>query len=206
MINLFINYYQTDNSRHQQEIDTCLARNLENHHIDLIFGIAESLPVSHPKLIFIQSATIPTFSDFFALANGYNYNLSSNIDGIYSVFANADIYFGEFPKLPGPNECFALLRWEEERDGHAAIFSENNQPRADSQDVWIFKGLIKPLAADFYMGHPGCDNRLAYELEVAGYKVTNPALTFKTYHLHNYRQDTEKTAVPPPYRLLTPEW
>jgi len=39
-------------------------------------------------------------------------------------------------------------------------------------------------AFDFALGRPGCDNRLAWLLENAGYELFNDPLTVKTYHVH----------------------
>ena len=49
--------------------------------------------------------------------------------------------------------------------------------------------------SDFNLGIPGCDNRIAWELYRAGYKLINPASKIKSYHyhpsdLHNYHDET----------------
>ena len=80
-----------------------------------------------------------------------------------------------------------------------------------SQDVWIFKGPIKPnLKADFPLGVPRCDNRLLYELQEAGYTVLNPAFSIKAYHIHKGQRELVYTEadnvyqIPPPYRYKYP--
>jgi hypothetical protein len=84
---------------------------------------------------------------------------------------------------------------------------------ADSQDVWIFNGPVeKGVDANFLLGHPGCDNALAYKLEFSGYEVLNPSLTLKTYHQHlvmvrnylNQKGEQKEKGIPPPYKILVP--
>jgi hypothetical protein len=202
MINLFVNYYQSDNPQRQKEFDTCLERNVHNSKIDFVCVIGEFVPLSHSKLILITTAKTPTFSELFNYANEYNAGLSVDITRIYSVIANSDIYFEDFLKLPKEQECFALLRWNVDLNGQVTLYG--GKEKANSQDCWIFKGLIKPTEANFCMGYPGCDNRLAYELERAGYSVLNPALSFKSYHLHQNRTPIVKERIPLPYKFLFP--
>ena len=80
-----------------------------------------------------------------------------------------------------------------------------------SQDVWVFKGHIKPeLKADFPLGVPRCDNRLLYELQEAGYSVLNPAFSIKSYHIHKgqralvYSEGDNLHNIKPPYGYLYP--
>jgi hypothetical protein len=58
------------------------------------------------------------------------------------------------------------------------------------------------------MGIAGCDNRLAYELQEAGFQVYNPSKTIQTFHLHDIpiRTFVENVIerIPPPYLLLPP--
>lgn len=141
----------------------------------------------------------PTFNDTFSITKNF-----SN-DDIF-VFANSDIYFDETLLLASSiehNWCYALTRYDIHRS-RIRFFD-----RADSQDVWIFRGHIPHIEnADFYYGIAGCDNAIAYLLEQNGYKVTNPSLSIKTYHLHEsgLRTFNYKTMekVPPPYKLLKP--
>ena len=57
-----------------------------------------------------------------------------------------------------------------------------------SQDCWIFRSdlEIRDLNdADFEMGIPGCDSRIAHIFHENGYIVLNPSLSVKIYHVHN---------------------
>lgn len=81
----------------------------------------------------------------------------------------------------------------------------------DSQDTWIFKGPIRSVAADFPLGVYDCDNKIAWELQQAGYRVLNPALGLRSYHHHQcgYRSYEQKPApdygIRPPFLYVEPE-
>jgi hypothetical protein len=73
----------------------------------------------------------------------------------------------------------------------------------------VFKGKIKKVKADFGIGIPRCDNRLAYELEKADYRVENPSFSIKSYHLHmgvreTYAAHNKACFIPPPYKYIWP--
>ena len=78
--------------------------------------------------------------------------------------------------------------------------------RKDSQDVWVFNGLVKANIGDYYLGIAGCDNKLAFELKTARYTVLNPSKTIHAIHLHssNYRTYDPKKTVPQPYHFIFP--
>lgn len=173
-------------------------------------------------LVFRSTATPlsgrPTFNELFGMC----------LPDMVNVIANSDIYFasegyqqilGAFINEDGsirdPRQCFALSRWDISPVGTATHWNH-----ADSQDVWIIHGTpMRPIDADFAIGTPGCDNRLAHELDNAGYVLTNPSLTIRAYHLHNcqwrsYLDEPTGIArggrkierVPPPYRLVQPTY
>lgn len=123
-----------------------------------------------------------------------------------NIIANGDIFFDDRSQLQQVLEipcgvCYALSRWE--LDGDGELFD-----RADSQDVWIFRGKINLLSgfANFSMGTACCDNRLAWELEQSGYSVLNPSKTIKTWHLHQtaHRTYSDLPPVSPPYTWVSP--
>ena len=84
----------------------------------------------------------------------------------------------------------------------------------DSQDTWVFNGnerLDFVQDINFTMGLAGCDNRLAFELQKAGFEVLNPSRSVYSFHLHNtpIRTNADHTGkqiviIPPPYLLLPP--
>lgn len=186
MINLYINYYKDKNLERQKEIDYCFYKNISNENLNVII---------------LDSQARVTFKMFFDKINKITFKNDINI------IANSDIFFDEslnFVNNIKDNECYALSRWDLDKNGQAKHFN-----RADSQDTWIIKGFVKKnMFGDFNMGFRGCDNRLAYEFEHAGYKILNPSLTIKTYHLHNtgirnYNMSPE-FLVPKPYLTVNP--
>ena len=141
----------------QEELKTCWAKN---------DGLFDSY--AHP-------AGQPFFNELFDLCH----------DNTVNVIANSDIYFdrqgielirGFFQLEPYAG---ALSRWDIDPAGVPILW--NNR---DSQDVWVFFGKPRNIDAGFRMGIPGCDNHLCWLMQIAGYKVINPAKTIKCYHLH----------------------
>jgi hypothetical protein len=195
MVNLFTSFYQDKDEKRQKELLFCLKQNIANNLIDNIYLLVEGdvkLPVSD-KLIVINFKR-PTYRDFFDLVS----NTVTHSNQI-SIICNTDIYFNHTLSLLDfhDRQCVALSRWDFKKQG-LKLHNERY-----SQDSWIFKGKIRNVRfADFYMGIPGCDNRIAYELNRAGYRLLNPATTVQSVHyhpsdLHNYNQDTPK--IPKPY-------
>ena len=147
------------------------------------------------KLVFDEVIIVegrPTFSELFALTKDYP-------NGI-NCFCNSDCYFENTSLLQRieNNDCCALTRDDILPTKYARC----------SQDAWCFKGVVKPINANFTMGMWGCDNRLAHEIKEAGYNLTNPSLSISIIHLHAVdKRDqvrTEHNTVPPPYLMLTP--
>lgn len=194
-------FYTDKNADRQKELQECLDKNIACPEIDeIVLVIDDNTKVKrHPKVSIQYVESRPTYKDMFNLAN------RNNRDGI-KIIANTDIYFDfvNIIKIKSSIEedmCFALSRWDVGVDN-----KYTHHASWDSQDVWIFKGWIKDVVSDFFMGKPGCDNRIAYEIMTAGYKVRNPSRSLKTYHLHlsqvhNYERTSEHI-VPNPYMLV----
>lgn len=184
-INVLANYYKDKNILRQKEIDKCFEYNLLNPSINFII---------------IESDNRLKFNDYFNKIN----KITSNED--INIICNSDIYFDntiELCKQMQHNQSFALSRWDVQADNTVKLFD-----REDSQDTFIFKGPIKNIFGDFHLGYPGCDNRLCFEIEKAGYRVSNPSHDIKTYHLHltnirNYDRSPQ-FIVPPPYKTIKP--
>lgn len=196
-INLIIGWHS---SNRREEYKFCLEKNIENPLIENIIILCEdSIPsFMYKKMEIVPLNRRPTYKDYFNFANQRNFE--------YTIVANADIYFnttlGRIKKLK-ENEVFALSRWDVTEKG-LVLFN-----RADSQDVWMFKGKIKDIVSEFQLGRLGCDNRLAYELLKAGYLVKNPSKEIQCCHVHKGRKveneghDKSET-VPPPYHYVVP--
>ena len=175
--------------------------NISNSCIDRIYLLNETNEqFNYPKIVTIQTSKRPVFNDFFELINN-----ETDDDGI-NIISNSDIYFDDSLKYISKysmSKVLALTRW-----------NTNGIPKLQStffysQDTWVFFGEVKKVKADFQIGSVGGDNRLAYELKAAGYKVCNPSLTIKTYHCHtdNFRNSYPKDfagRVPAPYYYPIP--
>jgi hypothetical protein len=182
MKNLFINLHPSGRINEFMECLICNIRVFDN-----VYVLNEG--INHPA-IDIKTNGRPTYLSFFNFIN------SVTGENDINVIANSDIYFVDFDKYPTSTQCFALTRYEPN------YFLNRN----DSQDSWIFKGKIRiPKYCSFYLGMPGCDNRIAWELQAIGYEVLNPSLTIKTYHVHkNANTHYGEQKVNPPYLKITP--
>ena len=185
-INLFTSYFESGNADRQAELDLCMEKNENNEFINRIFTI---------------SRFRPTFSDFFRYIKAYSK------PGEINIIANSDIYFDAtlqiLESLYNKNLCLALSRSDlicgELKPWHSR----------DSQDAWIFFGKPRNIYGDFYLGKPGSDNRIAYEINKAGYQVINLCKTITIIHVHetqlkSYVRSDEHTVLAP-YLLLEPQ-
>lgn len=181
-IRLFYNYYVDENAQRRKEIDFCLKQNINNPLIDTIV---------------LESEINPTF-DFFI----EKINLLSNEDDI-NIICNSDIFLDDTIQLVKnikKKEFYALSRYD--WNNNSSSFFD----MANSQDTWIFRGKVDNVSANFQLGKLGCDNRIAHEFKMAGYTVTNPSKSIKTYHVHNsnIRRYTEKERINGTYLFIKP--
>lgn len=206
MIRLFTSMYPEKSEIRHKELLSCLERNLANPAIDSVCLFLEGAEVTyqdHDKLRMRSISHRPTYQDFFDWAN----ELIGSPNDI-TIVANSDIYMGisvgAFESALQPEICAALARWDLRPDGSAQLFNRN-----DSQDVWVFKGRIRPVVSDYLIGVPRCDNRMLHELQQAGYEVINPAFSVRAVHLHlgqreEYPAEIKGAFVEPPYAYLWP--
>ncbi len=147
----------------------------------------------------------PTFSEMFRMCKPDRVN----------CIANSDIAFDETIRLAediGPRQAYALSRWDVDPTGAARHWAH-----CDSADTWVIFGQAERIDVPWPMGTAGVDNRLAWALQQAGYTVTNPSKTIRTFHHHNiawrsYLNDPSGIArggkkifrVPPPYSMVHP--
>lgn len=197
MITLFQPYYYAPTDTRRKENERCLRANIELLAITkivLVIDDGSELPCTDAKIKVIRFEKRPTYNDFFELMQTHG--------GEYNVLANTDMYFDSTIKkiqAMRANQCYALTRYEPVF-GSWVLYPHHQC----SQDTWVFKGAPKGINGDFGNGRPGCDNRIAAEIEKAGYQVSNPALSIKTYHVHqsNERFYTRSETVPEPYKLV----
>lgn len=191
-INVFSNYYNDPSQKRREELNKCIRHNQNNIYLNVVL---------------IESDNRMKYDEFFKIVNEYTL-----VDDI-NIISNLDIYFDqsvELLKNMSDDEAFALGRWELTKDGNIKFAN-----RHDSQDAWVFKGHIRNVLGDFYLGHPGCDNRVAHEIGCAGYRLSNPAKTIRAIHVHtsnirNYATRGKKrkaVSVKGPYKTISPtEW
>lgn len=179
-IHIYIGVYRDANQTRNAELQECLWQNQNNPFVNKVIEVKER----------------PTYQDLF--------NLFSE-DAI-NIIVNSDIFFDKtlgLVKGIKPNQCYALSRWDWNGNGTAKMHN-----RIDSQDAWVFRGKVKkPMFADFYLGIPGCDNRIAYEIKKAGYLVLNPSKSIHALHYHSSairHYNSKTTAVPEPYAYVAP--
>jgi hypothetical protein len=125
-----------------------------------------------------------TFAALFALA-------AERFPNDVCVIANSDIAFDDgitaVGKVVRPGVLAALTRWD---DDTAPSMEGRVDPTtwrfySQSQDAWAFiAGGLPTFPADFQLGMPRCENRLAYEAAAAGVIVVDPALSIRTRHHH----------------------
>ena len=203
MINLIFNYYETKNFARNKELKHCLEQNLNNPHIDFIHLFNESsyMPIKE-NVKNIPTSKRLSYRDYF----DYIEENIKNEDDIF-ILTNSDCFFEHESFLYINNikkeEAWCLSRWNVVSDGVPAVIKPFNRP--DSQDATILRGFLKKINfLDFFMGVPGCDNRLAYELDSAGYVLKNPLTKIKLIHYHMDESRNYNGKVNPPYKLVPP--
>jgi hypothetical protein len=208
---LYINYYRDGNPERQKELDKCLELNIKNPQIDSITLLIDNKKaydyadkyLESDKIFIMRVGSRPTYEDFFNMANKW-----ARQDDIH-IIANSDIFFNESLSLLDAvdmnGNCIALTRYDVLSLETGGVKFNGN---IGSQDVWIFKGTIRPIhGSNFQMGKRGCDNRIAYLIDKAGYKTYNPCRDLISYHLHlsgirNYEPEGPKDLIPGPYKYI----
>ena len=193
-MNYYVEYWDCGNEERNIEVIDCINTNIKSNFFKNIFIFSEK----EEKRLLKQTILGKRIT--------YQYIFDNAIDGI-NIFCNSDMEFDETIKLAeniNENEFYALTRYEDDMMLH-----KNDDPYKgyDSQDVWIWKNKCKIKNANFYLGLPGCDNKIAYYAESYGYNIKNPSLSIKTYHKHitNVRDGSSadlSKRLPPPYKLL----
>jgi hypothetical protein len=185
-------YFKHKDKKRHREIRECLVRNCGCPHIDKIVLLnerdysAEWRGVEGAnKIQQIVLGRRLTYADFLRFC------CEKVPAGVYIALCNADIYFGDslldLWKINMADKMLGLLRWDTPGAPEiATIFG----PRADSQDSWIFlSDSVKAREWDlkkfeFQLGQAGCDNAFAGLILRQRFLLANPALTFRTYHIH----------------------
>jgi hypothetical protein len=196
IFNYYVEYWDCGNQERNKEVIDCINSNIESDFFDNVFVFSSTNEV-RIKSDIIKTTRITYQSIFDIDENGIN------------ILANSDIQFDESIKnisIIKDDEFYALTRYE--ADGKLHKYDDPYRG-SDSQDVWIWKDRCKITNANYSLGIPGCDNKIAYDAHISGYSVKNPSMTIKTHHKHttNSREGTSgsvKYRLDPPYKLVLP--
>lgn len=193
---LITQFFKHPSKKRFAEIRECLTRNAACEYVDKIVLLNEreydlkGLGISSEKITQNMIGKRLTYTDFLQY-------VCENVPlNVYVILANADIYMSdslkELWKINMHDRMFSLLRWDvkvdakEEKERVVELFG----PRADSQDTWILlSDSVKSRSWNyatfrFELGQAGCDNSFAGYMLRSKFVLLNPALDFKTYHLH----------------------
>jgi hypothetical protein len=219
-IYLFTQFYISSNKQRQNEIITCLKKNIELNVFSKIYLISErtytqeELELNDEEIKSIQQIVFEKNNRMTYLHPMCTVK-SLKLNG-YIVIANSDIFFDNTiinlrkTSLSQIKSFYALLRFEYKHE------SDLNKckllgPRGDSQDTWILHSKYLPndlqiAKCNFALGKPGCDNSIAYLFHTFGFKVFNEPYLVKTYHYHtsSFRTYTVRDRINPPYLFLNP--
>lgn len=197
----FTSYYPEKDPARKAEIDLCIDKVLKNPDIDKVYLVCENIdfPYTDSKLEIISTNIRPTYQFFFNLMN----EVGSDMDVM--ILANSDIYpSGDVKRLfPMPRGfAYAISRWDTDKD-KAELYD-----RRDSQDVWAFQHPVLIADADFPMGVPGCDNKIAHVIKQAKYTIKNPSRSFRFFHVHesNIRNYSDKDRLKGPFDFVYPSY
>jgi hypothetical protein len=215
-INFGVDYYNDKHPERQRELEHCLAKNIENSHIDHIYMFLQPNCVA-PEFSKVDKVTILQQTEQITYAGFFRHTQQFPDD--INIVANADIYFDEtviHALTIKKEEAWAISRYNLDSNNvpflQGSVVGEYPTQAAHvSQDVWVFKGAVDPVeGSEMHMGTGGCDNRIAYLLVMAGYQVTNPCGKLRAYHYHmtNIRYWTTGGMHPYPHFFPRPdvEW
>jgi hypothetical protein len=188
-------YFIPPKVKRAKEINSALEQNSKNPLIDKILLLNEEeygsrLP-THSNIKELNIGHRLTYADIIKIIKDY---IPS---GTLVAFANSDIVLDQNTwrdlwEIQMTDIFLALLRYEPSKDDpneEPALFG----PRPDSQDTWVVHSdEIKKRdwsagfkEFEFPFGKAGCDNAVAMEMLRKKFRVANPALSMKTFHLHS---------------------
>jgi hypothetical protein len=173
MFELITTFYKEKNEIRRNEFIQALVHNISNTLVKSVYVLCESGEefITHlsSKIVVIQQNSRPRFADLIKFSNNLNQNS-------FKIIANTDIYFDK-----------TLQKALSIKKNQVYCLDENNvkyYANFKSQDAWIYRGNLPEDIGDYFMGLPGCDNRLAYELKSKGYQLLNPSFSIQAIHIH----------------------
>ena len=208
---LITTLYNETHPERKQEYITCIEHNCAHPLIKTMHVLYDTAKDddTNALLNYLQSKKIkitfinrrPTYAQCFDCANTQYSNCKV-------ILCNGDIYFNDTLQqlvdydLAG--KFLALTRWEEWSDGSITPYyrgrngpQKSGRETRDSQDAWIFQTPLQFIEnANFKMGIPLCDCRIAYHAQKSGLYVFNPCKTIQSIHVHrsgkrNYNMQRE---------------
>jgi hypothetical protein len=181
--NLFIIYWSSPVIERNIEILNTIEQNIKLNIFNTITIFTDhdsKKDLKEFKKVEIIVDSRKTYQDIFDYSNMF-FSDDNNIN----VLANSDIEFNEtITKIENinSNDFIALTRYNRKT---LNIEKSYMNEVSDSQDTWIWKGTNKLTNCNFYLGVPGCDNRISFKAFDYGYDVRNPSKTIVTYHNHD---------------------
>uniref|UniRef100_A0A7S3GBR4 Uncharacterized protein n=1 Tax=Palpitomonas bilix TaxID=652834 RepID=A0A7S3GBR4_9EUKA len=185
-IHIVVQYYIDKDETRRDEVKTCLLENLKCPHVEGVHCLLdEPLTMEEfrdeqggEKLKSVYVGKRLTYKMAFDYAN-------EHLSGKVVILMNADIHVNDsarhFDHIEMSGRAFALTRHDYTKTG--LQFEPFAAPIC--QDAWAFCSPISDkVDADYQLGKPGCDNRIAFELRRAGLHVSNPSQTIKVVHRH----------------------
>ena len=207
---LLVEYYKPNDASRDVEYLTCLNENINSGVFSkvVIFIDDKNTFISsdvkmNDSVSVVYVSNRLTYSDFFRYCNEH---FSNDV----CVLSNTDIIFdntiSSLNDVDMSNRVYCLTRWDLYKTNNVDEFQIRFFDVDMSQDCWIFRGDVSGIEADFTLGKPGCDNKIAYLFLEGGYTVYNPSRTIVTKHLHisSFRTYTHRDTINGPYMLLIP--
>jgi hypothetical protein len=196
-IRLYTSFFIHPIKSRQEEYESCILGNsFLEQHIFVETDEAENwIRTNAPKAVIYRTTTTPVFQNFFDAGENSYINIVANAD----ILFNETIFRTQCALLDKVVLC--LGKWDVIEKDVIIPYTY-----VGSQDVWIWKGiLVVPRVFNFKMGIPGCDNRIAAELNAAGYKIANVMADIVAIHKHATEiRSSPKEAVSPPYAAVVP--
>ena len=165
--------YESSDPRRRRELAEARARNADSN----VFSAIETVDGADRRA---------SFADLFRLA-------ADRYAGEVCVIANSDIACDVSLRLVEPLVAgdrpvlVALTRWDDDAGPsmEGRVDSASWRFYSHSQDAWAFvAGRLPEFPADFLLGIPGCESRMAYEAAAVGVRIVDPALSIRIAHLH----------------------
>jgi hypothetical protein len=203
-IYLIQQYYVPSKAKRAEEMDLALKNNIECPYIDKIILLNES----KLKIPICDKVRQTVIGHRLTYLDVLSYIKSQVPNETIVVFSNSDIYMDETLRLlysvDLQKKFLALLRYEITEKAEPKLFG----PRPDSQDTWIVWSTsidfpLDPEDFNFTFGTPGCDNAITTAMLRKKFTVVNPALSIRTYHLHesNIREYNKTDVIDKPVFL-----